>query len=162
MARTKRRTLLVPANAADERYPFVVGPAAKLFKFLIIDEEMRGTAGTDDGLLAVTPRLAPFEHAAECVAIPFAQMIDDYANRVTEWIIPSYPGSESIMLGLRVGSPDMCVENDCADEGNNHIFSLCRAIVNWRVLFIELSEPVLRWLPTCTTYQDDAINRKKF
>jgi len=64
--------LLVPANAADERYPFVVGPAAKLFEFFIIDEEMGGTAGADDGLLAVTPRLAPFEHAAECVAIPFA------------------------------------------------------------------------------------------
>ena len=130
MTRAKRRTLLVPADTADERYPFVVGPAAKLFKFFIIDEKMRGTAGTDDGLLAVTPRLAPFEHAAECVAIPFAQMIDDDANRFTEWIIPSYPGSESIMLDLRVGSPVICVENDCADEQNIRIFSLCRAIVN--------------------------------
>jgi len=60
-------------------------------------------------------------------------MIDDYANRFTEWIIPTYPGSESIMLDLRVGSPVICVENDCADKQNIRIFSLCMAIVNWHL-----------------------------
>jgi hypothetical protein len=93
---------LLPADAADEGDAFGIRPLAKFFKFLIIDKEVLGASRTDDRLLAVTPGFAPFEHAAERVAIPFTEMIDDGADMRTQWLtLPCrHPGSESFIMCL--------------------------------------------------------------
>src|SRR3954452_2395788 len=92
---------LIPADAADKGNAFGIGPAAQFFEFFIIDEEMGGTARADNRLLAISPRFAPFQYAPVGAAFSFTEMMNDRADGWTEWIIPIYPGSELIMLGLQ-------------------------------------------------------------
>ena len=91
----------VPADAADERHALSIGPAAKFVEFIIVDKEVLGAAGADDRLLAVSPGLAPFEHAPIGAAFALAEMLNDRADGRTERISAIYPGSESIMMCLR-------------------------------------------------------------
>jgi hypothetical protein len=98
---TMRGATLVPADAADEGHAFGIGPGAQFFEFFVIDEEMGRATGANNCLLAISPRFAPFQYAPVGAAFSFTEMMNDRADGWTEWIIPIYPGSESIILGLQ-------------------------------------------------------------
>jgi len=53
----------------------VVSPTQQFGKLVIVDNELGRADRADNCLTAIAASLAPFENSANCVAIPFAQVL---------------------------------------------------------------------------------------
>ena len=65
---------LVPANSADQRLALVVSPPQQFGQLIVVDNELRRADWADHCLAAVPASLAPLQHTADGVAIPFAEV----------------------------------------------------------------------------------------
>ena len=102
--RDRRQAALLPADAAGERSPVRLGPAAQLGQLIVVDEKLSGADGTENRLLAVAAGLAPLQHGPVGEMLLPANVVNDGANRRAERGF-GHPGSKSIMTCLRTDSP---------------------------------------------------------
>jgi hypothetical protein len=81
----------IPTYSANKRLALVVGPTKQFGKLVVVDDKLGMAGGADDRLATVPTGFAPFEDAANRMATPLAEVLengkDNRAERLHSQIV---------------------------------------------------------------------------